>query len=156
MPVVGFHPLIVLTMQSASLIYQFWIHTETIRRLPAPLEWILNTPSHHRVHHGMDLKYLDKNHGGILIIWDRLFGTFQPEEERPHYGLTTDIGTFNPVRVALKTWTQLFHRMAHAGSIKNAILYLLKPPGWSHDGSTKTARQLREELRNTQPRTDAS
>ena len=87
----------VLLAQAWSLIYQFWIHTERVGRLPRPLEAVLNTPSHHRVHHGSNQQYLDKNYGGILIIWDRLFGTFEPEGERVRYGLTKNIETFNPV-----------------------------------------------------------
>lgn len=145
MPLVGFHPIWILFMQQLSLIYQFWIHTETIHRLPPPLEFVLNTPSHHRVHHGSDLKYLDKNHGGILIIWDRLFGSFQPEEERPTYGLTKNIESFNPAKVALITWGQLIKKVFSSGSLSNAVKYLIKSPGWSHDGSSKTTAQLRKE-----------
>jgi len=143
MPLVGFHPIWILFMQQISLIYQFWIHTETVNRLPKFLEFFLNTPSHHRVHHGSNLKYLDKNNGGILIIWDRLFGTFQQEEERPTYGLTKNIESFNPVKVALVTWAELFKRATSSGSVINAVKYLIKPPGWSHDGSTKTAKEMR-------------
>jgi sterol desaturase/sphingolipid hydroxylase (fatty acid hydroxylase superfamily) len=145
MPLVGFHPIWVLFMQQISLIYQFWIHTETIHRLPRWFEFIFNTPSHHRVHHGSDLKYLDKNHGGILIIWDRIFGSFKPEEERPVYGLTNNIGSFNPFTVAFKTWWQLFRKAWSSGSLKHGINYFIQPPGWSHDGSTKTVRQMRRE-----------
>ena len=143
MPLIGFHPIWVLFMQQISLIYQFWIHTETIHHLPKALEFFLNTPSHHRVHHGSDLKYLDKNHGGILIIWDRIFGTFQPEAERPTYGLTKNIESFNPVKIALITWGELFQKAKSAGSIKKAVQHFIKPPGWSHDGSTKTVKELR-------------
>lgn len=146
MPLVGFHPVWILFMQQVSLIYQFWIHTETIDKLPKLLEFVLNTPSHHRVHHGCDLKYLDKNHGGILIIWDRLFGTFQPEEERPTYGLTTNIKSFNPFVVAFKTWKDLFGKALAAGSLKNSIRYFTQPPGWSHDGSSKTVKELRKKI----------
>jgi len=145
MPLIGFHPIIVLTMQSISLIYQFWIHTEVIHILPGPIEFIFNTPSHHRVHHGTDLQYLDKNHAGVLIIWDRIFGTFKKEEQRPIYGLTRNIESFNPIVVAFKTWTDLFRKAKQAGSFSNAINYFIKPPGWSHDGSTKTTRQMIEE-----------
>jgi len=145
MPLVGFDPLYILFMQQISLIYQFWIHTETIHKTPKWFEFIFNTPSHHRVHHGSDIKYLDRNHAGILIIWDRMFGTFKAEEERPTYGLTNNIKSFNPVVVALKTWGSLFSKAAHAGSFKNAINYFIQPPGWSHDGSTKTAKQMRRE-----------
>lgn len=143
LPLIGFHPLWILFMQQVSLIYQFWIHTETITRLPRPLELVFNTPSHHRVHHGSDLKYLDRNHGGILIIWDRLFGSFQPEEERPNYGLTKNINSFNPFVIAVKTWGDLFSAAMKSGSVKNAINYFIRPPGWSHDGSSETTAELR-------------
>jgi len=151
MPLVGFHPIIVLMMQSISLIYQFWIHTETIKLLPRPLEFILNTPSHHRVHHGVDLLYLDKNHGGVLIIWDRLFGTFRKEAWRPTYGLTTNIGSFNPVVVAFKTWAELLRKAARSGSLKNGLLYFIRPPGWSHDKSSRTTREMIEEYNRSHP-----
>ena len=145
MPLVGFHPIWILFMQQISLIYQFWIHTETVHKLPAPVEFIFNTPAHHRVHHGSDLKYLDKNHAGILIIWDRLFGSFQPEEERPVYGLTKNIDSYNPALIAFKTWGELFKKALTSGSVKNGVHYFIKPPGWSHDGSSKTTAQLRKE-----------
>jgi sterol desaturase/sphingolipid hydroxylase (fatty acid hydroxylase superfamily) len=144
MPLVGFHPIVVMLMQQVSLIYQFWIHTEAVHLLPRPIEFIFNTPSHHRVHHGSNLKYLDKNHGGILIIWDRLFGTFQPEEERPAYGLTKNIDTYNPVRIAFKEWGDLFGQAWKSGSARNYLNYLWRPPGWRHDGSGKTVREMRE------------
>jgi sterol desaturase/sphingolipid hydroxylase (fatty acid hydroxylase superfamily) len=151
MPLAGFHPIIVLMMQSFSLIYQFWIHTETIDRLPRPVEFIFNTPSHHRVHHGVDLKYLDKNHAGVLIIWDRMFGTFRNEEERPRYGLTRNIESFNPVVIALVTWKELFRKAAHSGSIKNFMNYFVQPPGWSHDGSSHTASEMIEAYNREHP-----
>ena len=151
MPLVGFHPLLVLLMQQVSLIYQFWIHTETIRKLPAWFEFIFNTPSHHRVHHGSDLKYLDKNHAGILIIWDRMFGTFRKEEERPNYGLTRNVNTFNPVAIAFSEWKHLFQKMVAANSATDAVKYLFKPPGWSHDGSTKTAREMIDDYNRLHP-----
>ena len=143
MPLLGFHPVIVVTMQAASLIYQFWIHTEAVGKL-GPLEWVLNTPSHHRVHHSSELKYLDKNHAGVLIIWDRWFGTFQVEESRPTYGLTTNLTTHNPVKVAFYEWASIGRDVRRAGSLRNAFFYLFGPPGWSHDGSRKTTRQLRD------------
>ncbi|RYY64998.1 MAG: sterol desaturase family protein [Chitinophagaceae bacterium] len=151
MPLAGFAPIWILLMQQVSLIYQFWIHTELVQRLPRPLEFVLNTPSHHRVHHGSDLKYLDKNHGGILIIWDRLFGTFQPEEERPTYGLTRNIGSFNPVVVALKTWGDLLRQVGRARSWRERQGYLFGAPGWSPDGSTLTTRQLRAQSGGADP-----
>ena len=148
MPLLGFHPIVVMLMQQISLIYQFWIHTEAVHLLPRPIEFIFNTPSHHRVHHGSNLKYLDKNHGGILIIWDRLFGTFKPEEERPTYGLTKNIETYNPVRIAFKEWGELFRSAGRSHSLRNFWSYLYRPPGWSHNGSGKTVGEMRnEELR---------
>jgi sterol desaturase/sphingolipid hydroxylase (fatty acid hydroxylase superfamily) len=146
MPLMGFHPIWVLFMQQISLIYQFWIHTEWVNRLPAPIEFIFNTPSHHRVHHGSDLKYLDRNHGGVLIIWDRLFGTFTPEEDRPRYGLRENIESFNPAVVALNTWGQLFKKAIASGSFYDGIRYFLKPPGWSHDKRSLTTAELRKQL----------
>lgn len=140
----GFHPVLIFMAQSISLIYQFWIHTEFIDRM-GPLEWVLNTPSHHRVHHGSDLEYLDKNHGGIFIIWDRLFGTFKAEKDRPTYGLLTNIDTYNPVKIAFHEWTDMAHDLGKSGSWWDKLRYVLGPPGWSHDGSKKTVDQLRLE-----------
>ena len=146
LPLMGFHPVWILFMQQISLIYQFWIHTEKINRLPKWFELIFNTPSHHRVHHGSDLKYLDKNHAGILIIWDRIFGSFQKEEERPTYGLTKNIESFNPATIAFKTWGGLFKKAFSSGSIIVGVKYFINPPGWSHNGSSKTSAQLRKEV----------
>ena len=143
LPIVGFSPIAIMTMQAISLLYQFWIHTELINKLPAPIEFIFNTPSHHRVHHGSDLDYLDKNHAGILIIWDRIFGTFELERNRPTYGLTSNINSHNPVRIAFHEWTAIGQDIRRAGSIRNALGYIFGPPGWSHDGSRKTTKQLR-------------
>ncbi|MEO8702868.1 MAG: sterol desaturase family protein [Kofleriaceae bacterium] len=142
LPLLGFPPWMVLTAQACSLLYQFWLHTESIRSL-GPLEHVLNTPSHHRVHHGKNVAYLDRNHGGILIIWDRLFGTFAWERERVVYGLTKDISTFNPLRIGFHEFAAIAHDVVRAPSLRARLGYLFAPPGWSHDGSTKTAQQLR-------------
>jgi len=143
LPLLGFHPLALVFMQSISLLYQFWIHTELIKRLPSWFEFIFNTPSHHRVHHSSDTKYLDANHAGVLIIWDRMFGTFIPEEEHPNYGLTANIETYNPLRIATHEWLQIFKDIRkHPRYFRQ---YLFGPPGWSHDGSRKTSAQLRAE-----------
>lgn len=147
LPLLGFHPVMVVTMQSISLIYQFWIHTESIKTLPRPVEWFFNTPSHHRVHHSSEIKYLDKNHAGVLIVWDKLFGTFQPEEEHPTYGLTTNINTYNPFRIAFHEWRALWTDVRRPLPWKQRLGYVFGPPGWSHDGSRKTTRQLRDEGR---------
>jgi sterol desaturase/sphingolipid hydroxylase (fatty acid hydroxylase superfamily) len=146
LPLVGFPPWMVLTAQAWSLLYQFGLHTEAVRRL-GPLEWIFNTPSHHRVHHGKNVPYLDKNHAGILIIWDRMFGTFAPEDEKVVYGLTTDIRTFNPLRIGFHEVAAVARDVARAPTLGAKLGYALAPPGWSHDGSTKTATQLQRDLR---------
>jgi len=133
MPLAGFPVWMVLLAQSWSLIYQFWIHTERVRRLPRPLEAVLNTPSHHRVHHGSNDVYLDKNYGGILIVWDRLFDSFQPEGERVRYGLTKDVDSFNPVTVAFHEYRAVWHdlRLARGWRAKTGVL--LRGPGWRPD-----------------------
>ncbi len=146
LPLLGFHPLMVMTMQSISLLYQFWIHTETIGKLGF-LEWFMNTPSHHRVHHGSDVKYLDRNHAGILIIWDRLFGTFEPEAERPNYGLTKNLNSYNPIKIAFHEWQDIWRDIRRPIPWKARLGYIFGPPGWSHDGSRKTTRQMQKELK---------
>lgn len=133
MPFLGFHPLIVMTMQAISLIYQFWIHTETINKLPRAIEFLFNTPSHHRVHHGSNPEYIDKNHAGILIIWDRIFGTFQPELFRPTYGLTKNINNYNPVYIAFHEWGDIWRDVRDSKSLQEAFLYTFGPPGQKND-----------------------
>jgi sterol desaturase/sphingolipid hydroxylase (fatty acid hydroxylase superfamily) len=130
----GFPPWMIVLAQSWSLIYQFGLHTERVGRLWRPLEAVLNTPSHHRVHHGANALYLDRNYGGILIVWDRLFGTFQRETERVRYGLTTNIATFNPLRVAGHEWLAIWADVRRAASWRERVGYLLRGPGWTPDG----------------------
>jgi len=142
LPLLGFHPGMIAAQKAVSLLYQFWIHTELIDRL-GWLEWIINTPSHHRVHHGANVEYLDRNHGGILIVWDRLLGTFEPERTPVRYGLTKNIDTFNPFRIAFHEWAALARDVRHARTWRERLGYVLLPPGWSPDGSTLTSRQLR-------------
>lgn len=146
MPLIGFHPLDVIFMQAVNLLYQFWIHTEAINKMPRIFELFFNTPSHHRVHHGSDVKYLDKNHAGILIIWDRMFGTFQAEEERPKYGLTGNLSTYNIFTIAFHEWKAIARDVWHAPNLRVALGYIFGPPGWSHDGSRKTTEQLRQDI----------
>ena len=148
MPLLGFHPAMIMLQMSISLLYQFWIHTETIHKMPKWFEAIMNTPSHHRVHHGSNPLYLDRNHAGILIIWDKLFGTFQPElkDEKVVYGLVKNINTFNPVKIAFIEWIHLFKDVFTSNkSIKNRLLYFFKPPGWTHDGTGKISNDLKNE-----------
>ena len=139
---VGFPPAMILTAQAWSLIYQFWIHTETIGRL-GPLEWIFNTPSHHRVHHGANVEYLDRNHAGIFIIWDRIFGTYEREDARVVYGLTKNVHTFHLAQVGFHDVTAMAKDVHRAPTLRAKLGYVFAPPGWSHDGSTQTADQLR-------------
>ena len=132
MVLMGFDPILVFFGEVVVLAYQGWIHTESIGKL-GPLEWVLNTPSHHRVHHSSDKKYLDKNYGGILIIWDRMFGTFAVEEERPTYGLVKQIKTQNPLKVWFGELGGLARDLSRARSVGEAWRLLTRPPGWQAD-----------------------
>ncbi|HYF25213.1 MAG TPA: sterol desaturase family protein [Baekduia sp.] len=131
LPLIGFEPWQILLAQSWSLLYQFWLHTERVSRMPAWFERVFNTPSHHRVHHGSNEQYLDRNHGGILIIWDRLFRTYEPEAERVRYGLTTNIETFHPVHVAFGEYAALWHDVRAARTWRDRWNFLVKGPGWA-------------------------
>lgn len=128
----GFEPIMFLTVSAFNTIYQFWIHTRAIGNM-GPLEWIINTPSHHRVHHGSNPKYIDKNHAGTLIIWDRIFGTFQKEEEEVVYGITTPLASWNPVWANFHYWSDLAQTARKSSSFKDKINVFLKPPGWFPD-----------------------
>ncbi len=125
----GFHPIIIVTVGAFNTLYQFWIHTKAIGRM-GWMEHIFNTPSHHRVHHGSDPKYLDRNHAGTLIIWDKLFGTFQPEEEEPVYGITTPLGSWDPLRANFHYWGDLFALARRCTGPLDKMRVFLKPPGW--------------------------
>ncbi|ANK81610.1 MAG: C-5 sterol desaturase [Rhizobiales bacterium NRL2] len=142
---IGFPPALIVFQKGVSLVYQFWIHTESVGRLPRPIEWIFNTPSHHRVHHAVNPRYLDRNYAGILIIWDRLFGTFVPEDDAEpcRYGIVKQIGTFNPLRIAFHEWADMIGDLRRARSLREAAGYLFGPPGWSPDGSRRTSAQIR-------------
>ncbi|MEO8113570.1 MAG: sterol desaturase family protein [Phenylobacterium sp.] len=149
----GFPPAMVAIQKGISLVYQYWIHTETIRRLPRWFEAVFNTPSHHRVHHARNPRYLDRNYAGILIVWDRMFGSFQPEldEEACRYGLVKNLGTFNIVRVAFHEWIGIAQDIVR--SPRHALGWLFGPPGWSPDGSreTSTAIKARWEAARAEP-----
>ena len=143
MPLIGFQPWMIFLAISWNLLYQFWIHTETIGKTAAPVECVFNTPSHHRVHHGSQQQYLDRNYGGILIIWDRMFGTFEPEGERVRYGLTKNIETFNPFRVAFHEWRAIWPDVRAAKTWRDRLGYLFKGPGWK-PGQPATAGEVAE------------
>jgi sterol desaturase/sphingolipid hydroxylase (fatty acid hydroxylase superfamily) len=134
LPLVGFRPVMVLTMQAISLLYQFWIHTELVQSMGS-LEFVLNTPSHHRVHHGSNPRYIDRNHAGTLILWDRIFGTFELEDDRnrPRFGLTRNIHTYNPVRIAFHEWADMARDVRLAPGWRNKLRYVFGRPGWRHD-----------------------
>ncbi|HWW06385.1 sterol desaturase family protein [Collimonas sp.] len=151
-PLLGMPPRIVMMLLSLNLLYQFWIHATWIPRL-GPLEWLLNTPSAHRVHHASNLEYLDGNYGGVLIIFDRLFGTYISERaDVPcHFGFVTPVKTYNLLVIEFDEWRKLAHDLKMARTAREVLTYLLKPPGWRHDGNGETTEDLRRKsvLRNT-------
>ncbi|MYR07669.1 C-5 sterol desaturase [Gordonia sp. SID5947] len=130
LPLLGVPPALVFAAYSLNLIYQFWIHTEHIGKLWAPVEFVLNTPSHHRVHHGSDTDYLDRNYGGTFIIWDRMFGTFRAETYRPTYGLTTPVDTYNIWRLQTHEYRAIARDVRSAAGVRARLGYLFGPPGW--------------------------
>jgi sterol desaturase/sphingolipid hydroxylase (fatty acid hydroxylase superfamily) len=144
----GVPPALYFFAAGVNLTYQFWIHTEAVDRL-GPLEWVLNTPSHHRVHHATNPRYLDANYGGILIIWDRLFGTFVAEDpaDPPRYGLVKNVRTFNPLWIAFHEYVSIARDVWRARSLSEARQYVFGRPGWSPDGSRKTTVDLQAEWR---------
>jgi len=149
--ILGFHPVMILAQMSISLIYQYWIHTELIKKMPKWFEAVFNTPSHHRVHHATNPQYLDRNHAGIFIVWDKWFGSYEPEVEKPIYGLTKNIGSFNPLYVAFHEWIAMFTDVfASKTSLVNRLKYFLMPPGWRHDGTGMVSRELRKEWEKKQ------
>jgi sterol desaturase/sphingolipid hydroxylase (fatty acid hydroxylase superfamily) len=130
LPLLGVPPWLVFAGFSINLIYQFWVHTERIDKLWRPIEFVFNTPSHHRVHHGMDPEFLDKNYGGIFILWDRAFGSFQPELFRPHYGLTKAVNTFNIWKLQTHEYMTIARDVREAARWRDRLGYIFGPPGW--------------------------
>ena len=135
MSLFGIHPVLIEQARGINLLYQYWVHTEAIRTI-GPAESVMNTASHHRVHHGRNRQYLDRNHGSIFIIWDKLFGTFEPERERVRYGLTKNINTLDPVQVATHEHRAMLRDVANARSWRNRIGHLVRGPGWQPATST--------------------
>lgn len=145
---VGFDPLMVIFVGALNAVYQFFLHTESIHKLPRWYEAVFNTPSHHRVHHGKNPQYLDANYAGTLIIWDKMFGTFVPEHptEYPDYGLVKDFETFNPFKIFIHEYWGIAKDVFGRGrSLKDRLLYIFAPPGWSHDGSRKTSTDIKRD-----------
>ncbi len=144
----GFHPVLLGLCGGLNLVYQYWIHTEAIGRLPRGLEAVFNTPSHHRVHHATNPDYLDSNYGGTFIVFDRWFGTFVPErdDEPCRYGIVKNLGTFSPLRIALHETLAILRDVTRPGlRLSHRFWYAFGRPGWSHDGSRKTSLMLKQD-----------
>jgi sterol desaturase/sphingolipid hydroxylase (fatty acid hydroxylase superfamily) len=154
----GFSGIDIMFAYSATQIFGILVHTQAVGKLGV-LEYFLVTPSHHRVHHGSNVRYLDKNMGMLLIIWDKIFGTFQEEEDSDpvRYGLTTNIRTYNPFTMVFHEWKSIMNDLRHKDcTFLQKLGYVFGPPGWSHDGSTKTSSQLRKELEAQEQKTHGS
>lgn len=143
--VLGFPVAMLAFVHGLNLVYQFWIHTEAIGKMPHWFERVMNTPSHHRVHHATNARYLDSNYAGVFIVWDRMFGTFVAEEvsDPPRYGIVKNLGTFNPAKVAVHEWVGLVTDLSRARSARDVAGYLFGPPGWSPDGSRETSDSIK-------------
>lgn len=151
---VGFHPAMIAFVAASNLIYQFWIHTEVVDRFPGWFEAVMNTPSHHRVHHAVNPRYLDANYAGTLILWDKLFGTFVPEraDEPMRYGLVHNIETHNPLRVAFHEYVDILKDVVRPDlTLGQRLAYVLAPPGWSHDGSRMGSEGVKAEYLREHP-----
>lgn len=146
---VGFKGIDIMFIYSATQIYGILIHTQSVGKLGF-LEYFLSTPSHHRVHHASNVKYLDKNMGMLLIVWDKLFGTFEAEDDKEKvvFGLTENINSYNPIKMVFHEWVNIGHDLKKDSSLKAKLLYIFGPPGWSHDNSKKTSRQMQDELKD--------
>lgn len=143
----GFHPIFIGLAGGLNLVYQFWIHTEAIDRMPRWFEAVMNTPSHHRVHHATNPRYLDRNYAGVFITWDKMFGTFQPElhEDKPDYGIVKPLKSYNVLIVAFHEFGGLLRDCAGDGF--KPLTWLKRAtnaPGWSPDGKHQRSEELRD------------
>lgn len=148
----GFHPAMIFTAYGVNLVFQFVVHTERVHKMWRPVEFIMNTPSHHRVHHGSDALYLDRNYAGIFIIWDRMFGSFQEEINRPLYGLTKPVNTYNMVKLQTHEYVAIARDVKQAGTLREKLGYVFGPPGWTpeegapvHVGTIKVTPEMRKQ-----------
>ena len=141
----GFPVEMVFFVGGLNLIYQFWIHTEQVGHMPRWFEAVMNTPSHHRVHHAINPRYLDRNYAGVFIIWDKIFASFEPErtDEPPRYGIVKNLPVLNPLWAATHEWAGIFRDLSRAKSLREAAGYVAGPPGWSPEGSPETADAIR-------------
>jgi len=136
----GFEPWLILLIDQISFFYQLWLHTETIGKLHPAFEYVMNTPSHHRVHHGSNPQYIDKNYAAVFIIWDRMFGTFAPEQEKVKYGITKNINTYNPFMVLFHEFVALAKDVRKPGPWRQRWQYMFGKPGWAPEpAATKLA-----------------
>lgn len=152
----GFPLAMIVFVRGINLVYQFWIHTEAIAKMPRWFEAVMNTPSHHRVHHATNAQYLDSNYAGVFIVWDKIFGSFVAEQQSdsPRYGIVKNLATFNPLKVALHEWIGMFADLSKSRSLKEIGGYVLGPPGWSPDGSRETSDSIKarwQAFRTAQP-----
>lgn len=143
---IGFHPVIIFITNQIAVLFQFWVHTEYIRKLHPVIEYIFATPSNHRVHHGSQEKYINKNYGATFIIWDRMFGTFAPERFRPHYGLTKQVDTFNIVKLQFHEYASIIADVRGASRWRDRLGYVFGPPGWQPvpSGAAEASAALRQ------------
>jgi len=153
---IGFHPLLIGFVAAINLLYQYWIHTELIGRMPRWFEAIFNTPSHHRVHHSVHPRHLDANYAGIFIIWDKMFGSFVSEEqgEKITYGVVTPINSYNPIKIAFAEWANIFKDIfspAYKAGVWARLKYALAPPGYSHDGSRQSSEDIKRGFMRDHP-----
>ena len=140
----GFPPALIFFLAGLNLVYQYWIHTEAIDRMPRWFEAVMNTPSHHRVHHATNPRYLDRNYAGVFIIWDRMFGSFEPEtaDEKIEYGIVKNLTNYNILWAAFHEWIGIIRDLWSA-PWRYKLNYLIKPPGWSHDGSRESSETIK-------------
>lgn len=155
---IGFPPAMLAFVGGLNLIYQFWIHTEVIDRMPRWFEAVMNTPSHHRVHHAINPRYLDRNYAGVFIIWDKWLGTFEAEraDDRPRYGIVKNLGSFNLLWAAFHEWIGIARDMWTAPGWRAKFGYALMPPGWSHDGSRDTSADIKARWQERQQQSTAA
>ncbi len=147
--ILGVHPLLYAFVGSLNLLYQFWIHTEAVKKMPRWFEWAMNTPSHHRVHHATNPRYLDTNFAGIFMFWDRMFGSFVAErdDEPITYGIVKPVGTFNPFKIAFAEMVNIFKDAGQGGlKLTQRLGYVFAPPGYSHDGSRKGSEAIKSDF----------
>lgn len=137
----GIDPIMAIALMSLNHLYQYWLHTQHIGKL-GPMEWVMNTPSHHRVHHGSNLQYCDRNYAGTFIIWDKMFGTFEPEVETPIYGIRHQLESDNPLTAMFHEWVAIGGDLRRAKSLREVMGILFAAPGWKADGTGETTREM--------------